>query len=72
MFEKRTFAIGGVVATGLGFVLTVLSDMVNLLSNDMSTMGAVIIAMMGASIIALAVFALDNRNKLNKLMEEES
>lgn len=71
MFEKQTLTIVGVVATGTGVVLTMLGKMVSLFENDISTMGAVVLAGMGGLLIAILVLALDNRIKVKKMMEEK-
>ncbi|MBX0295436.1 hypothetical protein [Haloarcula nitratireducens] len=71
MFEKQTLTIVGVVATGAGVVLTMLSKMVNLFSNDMSTMGAVVLAGMGGFLISTLILTIDNRIKMKKIMEGE-
>lgn len=71
MFEKQTLNLIGPVVGAAGVVLAVMNGIFNPFSTELSTMGALIIAVMGAAMVALSLYTLDNRIKLKRIREEE-
>lgn len=71
MIDRQLMLVAGTVAGTLAVSLALLSALYSLFSPDMSSAEAIALGVMGLTLFALLILALDNRIKLNQIEDTE-
>lgn len=70
MIDRQTIEIAATIGGAVAVVLTVMSGLYTVFSDDLSSLGAMVIAAMGLILFALLVLAIDNRLRINEMESE--
>lgn len=72
MVDQQLIVIAGSVAGAVTVGITIIGGLYNVFSSDMSTTGALALALMGAVIYALLVMSIHNHVQINSIEGDES